>query len=110
MKIANDILEEQFKRVNPEKDFYIMKTEQPEQYDAMIMAMNKFADQKAIEFAKWIADYISEDEHGGEHSDNFQLIDGNYYWKDDEDGNQPLTEEQLYKMFLEENKKQLNHV
>ena len=69
----------------------------------MEKAMQEYAEQQAIEFAKWIADFISEDEHGGEHSDNFQLIDGNYYWKDDEDGDQPLSEEQLYKMFLAEN-------
>lgn len=65
--------------------------------------IKKYGELRAIDFAKWIANYISKDEHGGEHTDNFQLIDGNYYWKDDEEGNNPLSEEQLYKMFLADN-------
>lgn len=56
MKDAHDILEEHFKRVNPEKDLYIMKTMQPEQYEAMIMAMEEYKKDAVAELVERLAD------------------------------------------------------
>lgn len=32
----------------------------------------------------------------------FTLVDGNYYWADDKDGDQSISEEMLYAMFVKE--------
>lgn len=73
-------------------------------YDDAIKAIKKYAQQEAIEFAKWVADRVNENDKDAGSMFAFTLLDGNYYWEDDKDGNQPLSEEDLYKMFLEENK------
>ncbi len=52
-------------------------------------------DDQAIKFARWIA-AMGEGQK--------TLIDGNYYYADDNDGDQPLSEKELYDQFKKEQK------
>lgn len=58
--------------------------------EGYVAAMKK---QKAdaISFVKWIASQDS--------ALRLTLIDHNWYWEDDKDGDQPLTEERLYEIY-----------
>lgn len=52
----------------------------------------------AVEFAKFIATHecpAMEDYR----ADKIVLVDGDWYWSNDKDGDQPLSEEELYAMF-----------
>lgn len=56
------------------------------------------AKEDAVAFAEWVASFKC---NGTEDysTDHFILVDGEWYWSNDKDGDQPLTEDQLYKMF-----------
>lgn len=96
MKTAFEIFRKHWKNHKTDREL-LLSTEDQNMIEA---AMEEHAEQQAIEFAKWIADLEASEEQSG-HIYGLTLIDGNYYWEGDEDGDQPLSEEQLYKMFLE---------
>ena len=54
----------------------------------------------AVSFLKWIADRPE--------GESFALVDGNWYHETDEDGDMPLSEQDLYDIFINENP--LNHI
>lgn len=105
MKTPKQILTKVLNEWDNLKDLDLMSILAERSLPFMEKAMKEYAKQEAIEFAKFIANYIDKDEHENGYDDNIQLIDGNYYWKDDEEGNHPLSEEKLYEMFLKNNKK-----
>jgi len=61
-------------------------------------AMQAFADQEkrkeATAFCKWLCDQS--------HELKITLIDNNWYWESDKDGDQPLAEEHLYDLYLQQ--------
>lgn len=80
--------------------FPIGKEEQAQEYCDFLNRDHKECREQAIDFAKWIADKKYRD--NGE-TVKFTLVDNNWYFDTDADGNQPLTEERLYEMYKIDN-------
>jgi hypothetical protein len=70
-------------------------------YDQAIDAMQIYAQQMAVEFAKWICDSPPKEENSP-YFNRFTLIDNNWYYAEDLDGDNQLIEEDLFQMFIDE--------
>lgn len=62
----------------------------------------KEIEREAIAFAEWIAEV---NVNGINNDPNLRIIlcDGEYYWESDKDGDQPISEQNLYHLFKQNN-------
>lgn len=59
---------------------------------------SKEGEEEAVEILNWLA-HINVNGYKGTEFSEIILVDGEYYYKLDEDGDQPITPQQLYKIF-----------
>lgn len=60
----------------------------------VFLSMDEYAKEQAIAFARWIANR--------EGDVRMKLVDQNWYFESDTDGDNPMTEEELFKQYLQE--------
>lgn len=70
----------------------------PTWYEWLDETPSKEGEEEAVEILNWLA-HINVNGYKGTEFSEIILVDGEYYYKLDEDGDQPITPQQLYKIF-----------
>lgn len=64
-------------------------------YKDVLEAMDEYAQYESVAVLKWL-----EDLHHTDKEHKIDLIDGNYYWHEDHDGDAPLSAEQVHEHYF----------